>query len=436
MKLGDDLSPWSVVPFAGLLVAIALLPLVAPHFWHRDRNKAWISALGASPVALYLIAGFGAHGFEQLGILAHEYVSFIALLGSLFVVTGGVHVRGDLSATPALNTAVLGAGALLANAIGTTGASVLLIRPLMAANAQRRSAVHVAVFFIMIVSNCGGLLTPLGDPPLFLGFLRGVPFGWTLSLWRPWMFVNGALLALFCALDRIAFAREGGARAAVRNGETLGVDGAWNFAALLAIVALIYASGSGLGNGGVGWPFGIAEAGMLALAGLSWIATGAEVRRRNRFGFGPINEVAILFAGLFVTMTPALLLLNADAAQLGVRSPAQFFWATGLLSGVLDNAPTYLAFAAMACGLEGIPLEGRPLAEFLARGAAAERVLGAISCGAVFMGALSYIGNGPNLMVKAIAEERGVRMPGFFGYMLYSGAVLIPLCALAVRVFL
>jgi Na+/H+ antiporter NhaD/arsenite permease-like protein len=442
VTLGEELSPWSVVPFAGLLLAIAVLPLVAHHFWESNRNKAWISAVAAAPVAVYLVAGFGARGIDELVHKVHEYVAFIALLGSLFVVTGCIHVRGSLSGTPLLNTAVLGVGAVLANAIGTTGASVLLIRPLLAANEARRNVAHIAIFFIFVVSNSGGLLTPLGDPPLFLGFLKGVPFGWTLSLWAPWLFVNGLLLLIFNVWDQIAFAREERARRGsqleqVQRHAPLGLDGGWNFLALLAIVAVIYASGSGLGNGGQSWPFGIAEAGMVAISALSWVSTAPAIRRSNRFGFGPINEVAILFAGLFVTMAPALLLLNANAGALGVlRSPASFFWATGLISGFLDNAPTYLAFAALACGLEGIDLEGRYLAELLARGPEAARVLAAISCGAVFMGANTYIGNGPNFMVKAIAEERGVRMPGFFGYMLYSGAVMLPVCAIAALRFL
>jgi Na+/H+ antiporter NhaD/arsenite permease-like protein len=318
---------------------------------------------------------------------------------------------------------------------------VLLIRPLLAANASRQRVAHIVVFFIFVVSNCGGLLTPLGDPPLFLGFLKGVPFEWTLRLWRSWLLVNGVLLLVFNVWDQIVFAREererpGSQLEEVQAHEPLGIDGARGFLALFAIVAVIYSAGRGLGNGGQVWPFGIQEALMLAIAAAAWLTTHAEIHRKNHFGFGPINEVAILFAGIFVTMTPALLLLNVHAASFGIETPLQFFWATGLLSSFLDNAPTYLTFAATAAGLAGIDLEGRYLGELIAAGAEHARTLGAISCGAVFMGANTYIGNGPNFMVKAIAEQRGVRMPSFFGYMLYSGGVLIPLFALASWLFL
>jgi Na+/H+ antiporter NhaD/arsenite permease-like protein len=440
MPLATPIPLWSAVPFAALLLAIALLPIAAPHFWESNRNRAGIAGLAALPAVLYLVLGLGSHGAHVLLEKLHEYVSFIALLGSLYVITGGIHVRGSLSGTPLLNTAFLAIGAVLANVIGTTGASVLLIRPLLAANVARLRVVHIVVFFIFVVSNSGGLLTPLGDPPLFLGFLKGVPFDWTFGLWREWALINGGLLLLFNVWDQLVFAREererpGSQLEQVQEHMPLGIDGARNFGALFAIVAIIYASGSGLGYEGRHWPFGVAEGGMAAVALVSWLWTRPGIRQSNRFGFGPILEVAILFAGLFVTMAPALLLLNARAPELGLHSPAQFFWATGLLSSFLDNAPTYLAFAAMACGLEGIGLEGKYLAELIARGPQSEQLLAAISCGAVIMGANTYIGNGPNFMVKAIAEERGIRMPGFFGYMLYSGLILLPLCGLATLVF-
>jgi Na+/H+ antiporter NhaD/arsenite permease-like protein len=432
--VGAELSPWSVVPFVSLLLAIAILPLVAGHFWERNRNKALVAAIASAPVIAYLLIGFGAHGAHELLEKAREYTSFILLLAALYVVTGGIHVRGSLSGTPLLNTAAIGLGMLLASLIGTTGASVLLIRPLLAANAARRRMAHVVVFFIFGVSNTGGLLTPLGDPPLFLGFLKGVPFEWTLSLWPPWLAVNGALLLVFNVWDQIVFAREereepGALLEEVQQHVPLEIDGARNAIGLVAILAIVYAAGRGVGTGGGVWPFGLQEALMLAVAAVSWATTSHRIHRENRFGFGPINEVAILFAGIFVTMAPALLLLNVNAASFGIREPLQFFWATGLLSSFLDNAPTYLTFAATAAGLGGVELEGRYLAAFLETGPEAARILAAISCGAVFMGANTYIGNGPNFMVKAIAEERGVSMPSFFGYMLYSGGVLIPLFA-------
>ena len=364
----------------------------------------------------------------------------MALLGSLFVISGGIVVRGSLAGTPIVNTVLLGLGALLASWIGTTGASMLLIRPLLRANEERAHKVHIVVFFIFVVSNCGGLLTPLGDPPLFLGFLKGVPFQWTFGLWKEWLVVNGALLAIFNVWDQIALSRD---EVAVPESlleemiehEPLRIEGAHNFAFLAGIVAVILASGSGFGSGGQPWLTGVQEALMIGIALAAYATTPQRLRTANAFGFGPIIEVAVLFAGIFVTMAPALLLLNENAASLPVREPWQFFWVTGLLSSFLDNAPTYLTFAAAACGLDGIALEGRYLATYLEGGVEAAKILAAISCGAVFMGANSYIGNGPNFMVKAIAEENGVRMPSFFGYMLYSAGILMPILAVATFLF-
>jgi Na+/H+ antiporter NhaD/arsenite permease-like protein len=440
MELGAQLPLWTVLPFVGLLLSIALLPLVLPHWWEHNRNRAIVSALFALPVLVYLPASFGAGGVHALLEKGEEYTAFIVLLASLYVITGGLHVRGSLSGTPILNTALLALGAGLASIIGTTGASVLLVRPLLRANESRERVVHIVVFFIFTVSNCGGLLTPLGDPPLFLGFLKGVPFTWTLSLWREWLVINGALLAIFNVWDQIVFAREelerpGSQLEEVQIHEPLGVSGAHNFLFLFGVVAVIYASGQGVGNGGDPWPFGVQELLMAGVAFLAYATTGAELRRSNHFSFGPINEVAILFAGIFATMAPALLILNHRAPGFGIQEPWHFFWATGALSSFLDNAPTYLTFAATACGLEGIDLEGRYLARYLGLGHGAAGVLAAISCGAVFMGANTYIGNGPNFMVKAIAEARGVRMPSFFGYMAYSAAILIPLFAAATFLF-
>jgi Na+/H+ antiporter NhaD/arsenite permease-like protein len=435
-----ELPVWTVLPFVLLLLSIAVFPLVLPHFWESNRNKGGVAALLALPVALYLVAAHGAAGVHELIEKGKEYVSFIVLLTSLFVVTGGIYVRGSLAGTPLVNTLVLGLGGLIASWIGTTGASVLLIRPLLRANAARERKAHIVVFFIFVVSNCGGLLTPLGDPPLFLGFLKGVPFDWTFRLWPEWLLVNGALLAIFNVWDQIVLAREererpGSQLEQVMEHEPLGIEGARNFAFLAAIVAVIFASGSGFGSGGAPWPFGVQEGLMLAVTGIAYRSTAPRIRAKNAFGFGPIIEVAVLFAGIFVTMAPALLLLNANATQFGLSEPWHFFWAAGLLSSFLDNAPTYLTFAATACGLDGIALEGRYLAQYLALGPGAAETLAAISTGAVFMGANTYIGNGPNFMVKAIAEENGVPMPSFFGYMAYSGGVLMPLFGVATFVF-
>jgi Na+/H+ antiporter NhaD/arsenite permease-like protein len=431
---------WSALPFAGMLLSIAIVPLAAGHFWELNRNKGLVAGLFAVPTALWMALGLGSAGTHELVHKALEYASFMALLGSLFVITGGIVVRGSLAGTPIVNTGLLGLGALLASWIGTTGASVLLIRPLLRANEERKNKIHVVVFFIFVVSNCGGLLTPLGDPPLFLGFLKGVPFGWTFGLWKQWLFVNGALLVIFNVWDQIALNREEAAGPEnlleeLIEHEPLRIEGGHNFALLAGIVLVILASGNGFGNGGAPWLTGVQESLMIALAIASWLTTPRWMHQANAFRFGPIVEVAVLFAGIFVTMAPALLLLNQDAADLPVRDPWQFFWASGLLSSFLDNAPTYLTFAAAACGLDHIALEGRYLAQYLHGGAQAARVLAAISCGSVFMGANSYIGNGPNFMVKAIAEENGVRMPSFFGYMAYSVGILIPIFAIATFLF-
>ncbi|HEY5312120.1 MAG TPA: sodium:proton antiporter [Pirellulales bacterium] len=442
-QLGAGLPLLSVLPFVGMLAAIALLPLAAGHWWEKNRNKFFVSLLLGMPVGAYLVLGWRQEGLDELAHTAREYLSFIILLAALFVTSGGIHIRGSLAGTPAVNTFMLACGAVLANFVGTTGASMLLVRPMLKANHSRRQQAHVFVFFTFIVSNCSGLLTPLGDPPLFLGFLNGVPFGWTLRLWPQWLLVNGLLLGAFNLWDGVVLAREERQRPAshleeaILQHEPFGIEGLQNLVLLAGIVATIYAAGTGLGNAGQPWPFGVQEGLMLALAAASFFCTSAAIHQRNRFGFGPIVEVAVLFAGIFVTMTPALLILNVRGAALGIREPWQFFWTSGALSSFLDNAPTYLAFAATACGIHDVPLSGRYLANLLASpdAAGAAKTLAAISCGAVFMGANTYIGNGPNFMVKAIVEESGVRMPGFFGYMLYSGAILLPLFALVALVF-
>jgi len=439
VNLGIELGLWTLIPFAALLLSIAVFPLVAGHWWEHNKNKGIISAACAIPIAIYFVSAFGQTGVHNLIEKGEEYLSFMVLLTSLFVITGGIYIRGSLSGTPLANTAILGVGAMLANLIGTTGASVLLIRPLLRANQSRRRVAHVVVFFIFVVSNCGGLLTPLGDPPLFLGYLKGVPFEWTLSLWPQWLVANIILLVVFNIWDQVAMAREEKERAGsqleeVQHHEKVGLDGVHNLLFLLGVVAAIYSSGRGLFNDGKPWPFGVQEGLMVLLCGLAFVTTSKTNRDKNRFSFGPIIEVAVLFAGIFVTMAPALAILNSwgkgerevFGIAFGLNQSWQFFWATGLLSSVLDNAPTYLTFAATACGLNKVAVEGSYMREFLAIGPEAVKLLSAISCGAVLMGANTYIGNGPNFMVKAIAEENGIRMPSFFGYMLYSGAILIP----------
>jgi len=447
--LGAELPLVAVAPFALLLLCIAVLPLAAGHWWEHNRNKGLIAALLSAPIVIHLLAFSGAEGHHALHEKLIEYVSFIALLGALFVISGGIYVKGSLSGTPLVNTGVLGFGAVLANLIGTTGASVLLIRPLLRANAPRQRKAHVVIFFIFVVSNCGGLLTPLGDPPLFLGFLKGVPFEWTLQLWKPWLTVNGALLVIFhvwdlMVLDKEEKDRPGSQLEQVMQHEPLRVTGLLNLVFLAGVVLTILASGRGWLNGGQKWHDPVQAAAMAGLAVVAYVSTPAANRTANKFTFGPIIEVAVLFAGIFITMTPALLILNAWGEghrevlglKFGMTHPWQFFWATGTLSSFLDNAPTYMTFAATACGLEQVSTtDSQYLAEFLANGEASARLLAAISCGAVFMGANTYIGNGPNFMVKAIAEENGVPMPGFFGYMSYAIAILIPLFGLVTWLF-
>ncbi len=444
-QMGAKLPLWSVLPFAALLLCIALLPLVTEHWWHQNRNKALVSVGLGILVALYMSMFWGAEGRHDLLHKLQEYVSFVLLLGALYIISGGIYVQGSLSGTPLANVGFLALGSLIASFIGTTGASVLLIRPLLRANKSRRARAHIVIFFIFTVSNCGGLLTPLGDPPLFLGFLKGVPFFWTLEhLWPEWLVVNPALLAIFHLYDQWVFDREERARHGsqleeVMKHEPLGVSGLANFAFLGGVVATIYLSGQ------LAWPFGVAEGCMALLAIVAYYTTPRDNHTLNRFTFGPIIEVAVLFIGIFITMAPALQILNAwgqgmrpDLGPFGLTAPWHYFWATGILSSFLDNAPTYLTMAATAAGqahVDAGPEAGPYLAAFLKHAPEDHRLLAAISCGSVFMGANTYIGNGPNFMVKAIAEEDGVHMPSFFGYILYSVTFLVPIFVIATLLF-
>lgn len=407
---GAGLPVWSVLPFAGFLLAIAVVPLFAPRFWSNHYGK--VSLAFGVPVAAWFL--FAAPG--ELLHTAVEYASFIVLLGSLFTISGGILLAGTIRGTPAVNCAFLGVGAVAANLFGTTGASMLLIRPLLRANAHRERAGHVVVFFIFVVANIGGVLTPVGDPPLFLGYLRGVPFFWTLAnLWHFWLLGTGLVIGIFYLLDRRAALLEGAAPGGgTVEAAPLSVEGKGNLFLLMVVIGAVFL------------PTPWRETAMTAAAIVSAWTTPARIRQENDFTYHPIAEVAILFAAIFATMMPALLILKARGGELGVAAPWHFFWATGTLSSVLDNAPTYLAFLSLAQGLPG-PAD--------AAGVSAP-VLRAISAGAVFMGANSYIGNAPNFMVKAIAESAGVRMPSFFGYMAYSAAFLLPVFALVTVLFL
>jgi Na+/H+ antiporter NhaD/arsenite permease-like protein len=443
-SLGESLPAASALPFVALLLSIAILPLVAGHWWESNLNKAIVSVALGTGFAAYLILAHGRAGSHALiHSIVYDYVPFIILLGALFVISGGIHVKGSLAGTPLSNTAIMAVGAVLANLIGTTGASMVLIRPVLRANEKRVRKSHIVIFFIFIVSNCGGLLTPLGDPPLFLGFLKGVPFEWTLGLWKEWLLVNGLLLVTFnfydeYMLDREEKERSGSQLEAVMEHRPLRIEGWPNIAFLAGVVLVIVGKGQGWGAAGGEWPFGVQEGLMLALAVAAYATTRKETRSANKFTFGPIVEVAVLFIGIFATMVAPLEILNhmGRSGQLPIRHAWHFFWGTGMLSSFLDNAPTYLTFAAAAAGKLGVSTDGaRYLGDLLALGGQAVTYLTAISCGAVMMGANTYIGNGPNFMVKAIAEENGVKMPSFFGYMAYSGAILIPIFLVVTMVF-
>ena len=397
----------AIAPFALLLAGIAIFPLAAPAFWDRNRNKAMISALLAAPIAAWLSFADPT----QLLHTAHEYGSFIALLGSLFLVCGGIHLGGDLRATPRNNTLILGAGAVLASVIGTTGASMLLIRFLLRTNSQRRHVSHAPFFFILLVSNAGGLLTPLGDPPLFLGYLRGVPFTWTLRLFPVWLLAVGYLLALFYWVDRRAYLRERSEDLAQDAADRvpITVEGKLNLLWLSLILLSVFLPSP-------------AREIVMGLSGVASLLLGRQTARsKNTFTFAPIAEVAILFAGIFITMAPALALLEGKGPALGLSAPWHFFLVSGALSSVLDNAPTYLTFLTAAqstASALALPVSVVSVpASFLA----------AISAGSVLMGANTYIGNGPNFMVKSMAESAGCPMPSFGRYALMALVVLSPI---------
>ncbi len=394
----------AAIPFVALLLCIAILPIAAPHLWEKNRSRALVAAGLSLPVVVLLAR---THRLAALGHALTEYAQFVCLLGSLYIVSGGIHIEGDLEGTPRTNAVTLAIGAVLASLIGTTGASAVLIRFLLRTNSQRKNTGHIPLFFILIVSNAGGLLTPLGDPPLFLGYLRGVPFLWTLRLAPVWLATCAFLIAVFAVVDSRAYRRETSATLQfdAQSAKPVRVRGLANVGLLLGILASVFA------------PTPYREGAMVVLTLLSLGLTSRAPREANKFTFAPIIEVAILFLGIFITMIPALELLSAHASTLGLTSAVAFFWATGLLSSVLDNAPTYVSFleAARALALES-EVAGIP-----------HRHLEAISIGAVLMGANTYIGNGPNFMVKAISEESGYPMPSFGRYALIAlGTMLVP----------
>ncbi len=427
---------WLVAPFALLLGSIAILPFLAKHFWH-DHYPDVSFFLGALVAAYYLI-GFsgppdGAHsyGAEKMLHAAEEFYSFIALVGGLYVVSGGIHIEVSGRGRPLINTALLAIGAVLANIVGTTGASMLLIRPFMRLNAGRHMALHV-VFFIFIVSNCGGCLTPIGDPPLSLGYLKGVPFIWTFQhMWHDWAFIVGMLLAGFFIADFwLVPARQEGSSIS-GAGRRIQIRGAAGIICLVLMLVGVFippmlqkfAKMDGLL---IGATF------QIAVAIAAYKLAPRDILKANDFTFGPVKEVGLLFAGIFATMVPALGYLAKHGASLGLDSPTAFYFGTGGLSAILDNAPTYLSFLQIAFG--DTEVTPATISTFLAtpRGTL---TLNAISTGAVFFGAMTYIGNGPNFMVKSIAESAGVKMPSFFGYLGRACLILLPVLVIHWLIF-
>jgi len=445
--LGESLPLWSALPFVGILLSIALFPLLRPHFWHHHYPK--VAAFWGLVLAVpFWIEYRGVAGHALLHVFLADYLPFVILLWALYTVAGGIVLRGTLHGTPGLNMTLLAVGTLVASWIGTTGASMLLIRPLLRANTARATRKHIVVFFIFLVSNIGGSLTPLGDPPLFLGFLRGVPFFWTMHLLPETLTVACLLLGIFYVIDTRHYRREEPPLpTATIQREPLRIAGGLNLVCLLGIVGAVFASGVlRLGSISV---LGIEltkqnllrDAALVALGLLSLRATPRALRRENGFAWGPMREVAILFAAIFATIVPPLAILAAGekgqmaALVRAVEHPWQYFWMTGALSSFLDNAPTYLTFFSTALGRFGAGLTESEALRIMLQDH--PETLIAISAGAVFMGANTYIGNAPNFMVRSIAEEAGVAMPSFFGYIVrWSLPVLIPAFVLVTVLFM
>jgi Na+/H+ antiporter NhaD/arsenite permease-like protein len=450
---------WMVVPFVLLLGAIAVLPLVpaTEHWWDSNRNRFIVAAaLGVLTLLYYLLlhdapidGHFPVHHIVEpspgalnwaqtwtvlANAMLNEYIPFIMLLFALYTISGGIRITGDLRAHPMTNTSFIAIGGLLASFVGTTGAAMLLIRPLLETNRERKYVAHTVIFFIFVVCNCGGCLLPIGDPPLFLGYLRGVDFLWTLNLWKEWLFVNGLLLAVYYLFDHFWYhPRELQRDAALDETRVsrLKITGLWPNAVLLLgvilSVALLDPNKTVPMTEFRPWLY-LREIVQLGLIGLSLIWGEEAVRRENNFNYHAIVEVAALFSGIFICMQPALQILGVRGPELGLAHPMQFFWATGSLSSVLDNAPTYVVFFETAQTIK------EPGVRLIA--GVAENLLAAVSLGAVFMGAMTYIGNGPNFMVRAIAEKSGVKMPSFFGYMLWSCLILLPIFVITTLLFL
>ncbi len=441
---------YSVLPFVALLLCIAVLPLSSKteHWWESNLNRFMVAA-GLGLITLFYYAFLYGHGVENhlvhgiskpglpaagvvfVNAMLVEYIPFITLLFSLYVISGGIVIESRLMGTPAINAAIIATGALLASFVGTTGAAMLLIRPLLVANVKRSHVAHTVIFFIFAVCNTGGCLLPIGDPPLFLGYLRGVPFLWTLKLWPMWLFANLLIVATYFVWDTIVSKKEE-ADAFTTDGETessFRMLGKFNLLLLAGIILCVATLVPGNPLPGTSWiiPLYFREFLMFVITVCSLYFTTSEIRLKNAFNYDAILEVAALFCGIFICMQAPVQILNVYGSQLGLDTPTKFFWCTGFLSSFLDNAPTYVVFFETAKTLDPV---GTTVAHV------SETYLIAISLGAVFMGAMTYIGNGPNFMVKAIAEKNNIRMPSFFGYILYSVAVLVPVFLLTTFVFL
>ncbi len=427
---------WALIPFALMLTSIAVLPLVAEHWWENNLHKLYVALGLALPASIYLVMNDMGSNLEHQ--MLFDYVPFIILLGALFVVTGGIHIRGDIQARPINNTIIMAIGFLLASFIGTTGAAMLIIRLLLEVNQQRKYKTHTILFFIALVANCGGVLTPLGDPPLFLLYLRGAEFGWFMHLLPEWLFVGVVLLVLYLVIDYYTYYKKEetvSIMADIHEKRPITMTGKINIIYLIGIILSVsflnpsYIPAMADHHSPLYIRF-LREIVLIVLALLSWITTSKSVRKDNKYSWDPILEVAYVFIGIFATMTPALIYLNANAASLGLTQPWQFYYSSGILSAFLDNSPTAVAFHTVA---QGLPTAAGAVIE----AGIDAMLLRAIALGAVFFGAMTYIGNGPNFMVKAIAEQSGVNMPSFFGYMIkFSLVVLLPIYIITQLIFL
>lgn len=427
---------WALTPFAIMLLSIAVMPLIAGKWWENNLHKLYVALALSVPTGYYLIAnGMGENLQHQI---LKDYLPFIILLGALFIVTGGIRINGDIQARPRNNTIIMAIGYLLASFIGTTGAAMLLIRPLLEFNKQREYKVHTVVVFIALVANCGGILTPLGDPPLFLLYLRGAEFSWFMNMLPEWLTVGATILTGYYFVDKYIYYHKehiANVMADFREKTPLYIKGRINIIYLICIILTVaYVNPSHLPQmGAEDAPLresAMREIILIIIALFSILTTRRGLREANQFSWEPLTEVAVVFIGIFVTMTPALIYLNANATSLGLQTPDQFFYGAGFLSAFLDNSPTAVAFHTVAQGIphatDAVMIAGVP-----------QEILRAISLGAVFFGALTYIGNGPNFMVKSIAEHNGVKMPSFFGYMFrFSLIIMLPVYIIVQLIFL